>query len=238
MRSIFILMFFVFCTNLVLAQQNFIDVIHLMDGNIVKGQIVEHFGEEEIKIKIADGSVFTYKISEIEKVTKESKSKSQEGLFFGASYAAILTKSQKNGDLNANYDFGSTSLKLGYIFKKNVGFVVGGDVHFKNSSTGGTDRVTYIAKAGPVISMVGIHLYPMLGYVGGEPAYDLGIGTGYYVGIGFDFRFASSAGIYIEYGICDWGREFEKDTFYGKESYELDDDLISHSIAIGVSLQF
>lgn len=47
------------------------DVVYLKNGSLIKGEIVEQIIGESIKIKTADGSIFIYKTSEVDKVTKE-----------------------------------------------------------------------------------------------------------------------------------------------------------------------
>jgi hypothetical protein len=50
---------------------DYVDVIYLKNGSVVRGQIVEQIPNESVKIMTADGSVFVFKMSEIEKITKE-----------------------------------------------------------------------------------------------------------------------------------------------------------------------
>ena len=61
-----------FFSQKVLAQGgNYIDVVYLKNGSVIKGIIVEQVPNQSIKIQTADGSLFVYKISEVEKMTKE-----------------------------------------------------------------------------------------------------------------------------------------------------------------------
>ncbi len=53
------------------AQQAMQDVIHLKNGSIIKGTIIEQVPNKSIKVQTADGSVFVYTFEEIEKMTKE-----------------------------------------------------------------------------------------------------------------------------------------------------------------------
>ena len=47
------------------------DVVYLKNGSIIRGLIIEQIPNVSLKIQTADGSVFVYKIDEIEKMTKE-----------------------------------------------------------------------------------------------------------------------------------------------------------------------
>jgi hypothetical protein len=50
---------------------DYVDVVYLKNGSIIRGIIVEQIPDVSIKIKTADGSLFVFKMSEIEKITKE-----------------------------------------------------------------------------------------------------------------------------------------------------------------------
>lgn len=48
------------------------DVVYLKNGSIIRGVIIEQIPEQSVKIRTADGSVFVYQMSEVEKITKET----------------------------------------------------------------------------------------------------------------------------------------------------------------------
>ena len=49
-----------------------IDVVHLKNGSIIKGIVIETIPNETIKIETADGSIFVYPFDEVQKITKET----------------------------------------------------------------------------------------------------------------------------------------------------------------------
>jgi len=49
----------------------FIEVVYLKNGSIIKGIIVEQVPGESLKIQTADGSLFVFKLDEVLKTTKE-----------------------------------------------------------------------------------------------------------------------------------------------------------------------
>ena len=61
-----------FCVSQMLAQTATRDVVHLKNGSIIKGTIIELIPNATVKIQTADGSLFVYTMSEIEKIEKES----------------------------------------------------------------------------------------------------------------------------------------------------------------------
>ena len=47
------------------------DVIYLHDGSIIRGHITEQIIGDKVKIEILGGSLFVFKVEEIEKITRE-----------------------------------------------------------------------------------------------------------------------------------------------------------------------
>lgn len=52
--------------------QQMLDVVHLKNGGQVRGMIIEQVPGVSLKIQTADGSVFVYQMTEVEKTTKEA----------------------------------------------------------------------------------------------------------------------------------------------------------------------
>jgi hypothetical protein len=57
---------------MMVAQTVYRDVVYLKNGSVIKGTIVETIPEKSIKIETADGNLFVYNMSDIEKLTKEA----------------------------------------------------------------------------------------------------------------------------------------------------------------------
>ena len=72
--------------------QNLQEVLYLKNGGIVRGSIVEEKYGESVKIQTADGSVFVYKMDEIEKKTKEAPVVSQAS---ASSYGQTVVEKKK-----------------------------------------------------------------------------------------------------------------------------------------------
>jgi len=79
MKKNLLTMVFILATTIVFAQNNFQDVVYLKNGSIIRGTIIEQVPNESLKIETADGSLFVYKLSEVEKMTKERIGVSQQG---------------------------------------------------------------------------------------------------------------------------------------------------------------
>ena len=49
------------------------DVLYLKNGSVIYGQLIEMVPEKQVKIKTADGSVFVYNTSEVDRIEKAEK---------------------------------------------------------------------------------------------------------------------------------------------------------------------
>lgn len=52
-------------------KSEYLDVVYLKNGGVIKGMIIEQTPNVQIKIQSKDGSIFVYKMEEVEKMTKE-----------------------------------------------------------------------------------------------------------------------------------------------------------------------
>jgi len=51
----------------------YIEVLYLKNGSIIRGMIIEQIPNEQVKIQTSDGSVFVYTMDQVLKITKEPK---------------------------------------------------------------------------------------------------------------------------------------------------------------------
>ncbi|MDQ7815388.1 MAG: hypothetical protein RDU14_00010 [Melioribacteraceae bacterium] len=70
------LIMIVFFVSFVAAQSQYIEVIYLKNGSMLKGIIVESIPNKSVKIQTKDGNIFSYNIDEVEKITKEIENNS------------------------------------------------------------------------------------------------------------------------------------------------------------------
>lgn len=118
MKKLFFTIILVALTVNVLSQNNYRDVVHLKDGSIIKGIIIEQIPNKQIKVETSDGSVFVYEMDEIEKMSKEKISESS------ASWG------------NNNQDFSSPTAKGKMIMSGSS------DISFSSMSPDGGDSQT------------------------------------------------------------------------------------------------
>jgi hypothetical protein len=92
----------VFIENEAVSQQNFIDVVYLKNGSVIKGIIIEQIPNVTVKIKTLDGSSeIVCKMDDIEKIAKEE------------------TKRITNNELNNHENEENTFISKKNPFKKN-----------------------------------------------------------------------------------------------------------------------
>jgi hypothetical protein len=58
-------------TSVLSAQPALRDVVYLKNGSIIRGIVLEQIPDKTIRIQTADGSVFVYQMSEVERIVKE-----------------------------------------------------------------------------------------------------------------------------------------------------------------------
>ena len=76
MRKVFLLLLLLLAIPVASMAQEMREVVHLRNGSVIKGVVIEQVPGKSLKIQTPDGSVFAYDMSEVEKVTKEASSAS------------------------------------------------------------------------------------------------------------------------------------------------------------------
>ena len=132
MKKIIFLFLALLLTATVSAQQNnLVDVVYLKNGSIIRGVIIEQVPNELIKLQTADGNLFVYQTSEIEKIIKETPTNQSQNTF------ALREKSlnQRRGyiglSVGPSFAVGDYSdlpvgavlnlVDFGYLFSDNIG---------------------------------------------------------------------------------------------------------------------
>lgn len=78
LRNLFAFTFFILLSQICNAQQKR-DVVYLKNGSIIRGTILEMTPNQSVKIETTDGSIFIYKMDEIEKTTSEEIPRTDKG---------------------------------------------------------------------------------------------------------------------------------------------------------------
>lgn len=123
--------------------QNVQEVVYLKNGSIVRGTIIEQVPNVLLKIQTADGSVFAYQMSEVEKITKEQTDYEKQTDYGNRNYLTRKSKSNKRTGYKGFVDLGYTlgvgdwgmdrlevSTSHGYLFSPYFYAGVGIGVHY------------------------------------------------------------------------------------------------------------
>ena len=71
MKKLLLSIMLIMASFVMFAQGTYKEVVYLKNGSIIKGVVLEQVPNESIKIQTADGSIFVYPMSEVEKIAKE-----------------------------------------------------------------------------------------------------------------------------------------------------------------------
>lgn len=144
------------------AAQDYQDVVHLKNGTVVRGVIVEHVPDESVRIRTLDGSVWVFDYEEVARITREEMGgvsglgarRSTDG---SAAFprgtqlvSGVLSFSSQGGDLYENFDGdGITTVSIVpsvfYFVTPSIG--IGGDLSLTRQSQG--DFSNTVWGAGP-----------------------------------------------------------------------------------------
>jgi len=105
-KILLFVLFIVLSTGLSSAQQ-WIEIVYLKNGGMIRGTIIEQVPKESLKIQTADGSIYVYKMSEVEKITKEQIKAKEVEVSYGNSVDEI-----RNEILNGKLEWKRNGLEI------------------------------------------------------------------------------------------------------------------------------
>lgn len=144
MKRKLILSTLLFCLTATLYAQTPDNIIYLKNGSIIKGSVIESVPNQNIKIRTADGSIFVYQMSEVDRIVlneekkettpsegpKSWQQKGHRGLDFSINLGPNVVF--YNGQSSAQF---GTEIEGGKKFNKNFYFGIGLGVSAGNGST-------------------------------------------------------------------------------------------------------
>lgn len=112
-----------FLLNMANSQKNFIDIIYLKNGSIIKGSIIEYNEEQKLKIKTVDNYVWEFHIDDVKEIKRQEGtfeiSAPNEYLIPGYINYTTLGLLIGNGDNDKESPF-SVMMTNGYLFKNRI----------------------------------------------------------------------------------------------------------------------
>lgn len=107
-RFVICLLALVICATICMVMAQ--DVVYLKNGSVIKGTVVEMVPNQTIKIQTADGSLFVYQTSEVDRVERDSNKRSvsndeETGDYLERGFRGIIDLSSHYGvgDAEDNY---------------------------------------------------------------------------------------------------------------------------------------
>ena len=150
MKKITLLISLLLISVVIYAQRNnLVDVVYLKNGSILRGIIIEQVPNESIKLQTADGNIFVYQTSEIEKITKEGTVKQSRNQFAYGDNELQHRKGYIGLSIGPSFAIGDLSdlpvgailnlVDFGYLFTNNIGVAAKwfGTAHAESGATFG-----------------------------------------------------------------------------------------------------
>lgn len=132
------------CLPLFAAQKQ--DVVYLKNGSVIRGEITEQIPNVSVKIETKDGSIFVYKMGEVEKITRETE-KETDGEKMPAAGGSPVDFGTGSFGLHAGV---GTDISLGLAFGGGVSYILmsgensgmefGLDLYYSHSDTTSTEE--------------------------------------------------------------------------------------------------
>jgi hypothetical protein len=189
---------FLFLCNFLFSQIPTEDLVHLKNGSVIRGIIIENMINQSIKIQTADRSIWVFKYEEIEKITKENLVINKQHIdhaegstFKKSGFINLVEISYSRGIADVNYGYVNTKngennfgcrMVNGYQFDEHLslGLGIGVEKQFTGTTFPVTldTRVTFMkGKVSPVLAANIGYAFGLLGIGGLVLNPQLGIKT-------------------------------------------------------------
>ncbi len=110
MKKLLLLVALCFCASVASAQT--IGIVHLKNGECIRGIITERNSNKLLNVQTSDGSTFVYSFNEVEKITKEFSGQESVSAFGNKqdnSYSSSFRPHYESG-VDLGYSFGVSSI--------------------------------------------------------------------------------------------------------------------------------
>lgn len=211
MKKLFILLALCFYTGVAMAQ--YIEVVHLKNGSMIRGVIIEQIPEQTLKIQTSDGSVFVYSYSEIAKITKEIPQRNARVATLSPNKPRTPIKPSYMGMVDVGYSVDTRGVGAGRVeVSTSHGCLL---IPYLYLGAGVGFQYYHSASAFNIPIFANFRGYPMKGDI--KPFLDLRIG--YSVGDIDGLYFSPSVGVSLKRFDLSIGYTMQKATVYDYDSY-------------------
>ncbi len=213
MKRLFLALILLFFTTCLVFSQERIEVIHLKNGSIIKGEIVEFKPNQYLKIETDNGSSIICEYNNIDKILREKPNKDDSTLKAKSNKDNFLTKGYR-GFVYGNVIIGNLiggSLTSIHGAQLNNHIFLGGGTGLRIANDFGGDHIA--------IPIFANFRYDICNYFS-TPYLELSAGISVPISGEFGFYAATSVGCRIKYFSFDLGVEFAP----GVDEYVLEYD--------------
>lgn len=113
MKKLFLIVMSCCFSSIAMAQ--YIETVHLKNGSMIRGVIIEQIPEQTLKIQTADGSIFVYSYSEIAKITKEIPQRNERIASFSPNKPRTPIKPSYMGIVDLGYSVDVRGMSAGRV---------------------------------------------------------------------------------------------------------------------------
>lgn len=213
MKKLFLICMLCCFSGVAMAQ--YVETVHLKNGSMIRGVIIEQIPEKTLKIQTADGSVFVYSYNEIAKITKEIPQRNQQATSFSTD------KSRYMGMIDVGYSIDVRGLSAGRAeFSTSHGCLiipylyVGGGIGFQYYHSASAFNIPIFAD---------FRGYPIEGNI--KPFFNFRIG--YAVGDIEGFYLSPSIGVSLNRLDISFSYSMQKTKIFYYDSYDYGYDTIN-----------
>jgi len=230
MKQIIVLFISLFISSLCYSQGYTQDVVYLKNGSVIRGQIIEQVPNQSLKIRTADGSLFVYNLSEVEKMTKEEPIGRTN--YYQKRKADKATLRGYKGFVDAGYtfaddDFERVEISTSHGYQFNNYFFVGAGAGYHYYPSDYVDGYAVPIFANFRANFINKNITPFADIKTGYSVGDLE-GFYSYAGVGVRFGLANKKAINLTLGFT-----YQEYDFYNGGWYYYEDDTSGFTMKVG-----
>ena len=237
-KRIFILLAALSCYVGMLAQ-DMKDVVYLKNGSIIKGWVIEQIPTESLKIQTSDGSLFVYKMEEVQKIIKEKEVDVEEeapkisrnGLKRGFRAIAELGYEMESND-NDGDNSPVINFSVGYQLNSYVFLGAGMGFRYYMDDDKGSVPIYFNFRSDFVNTKINPFVDVKLGY---SPSCS---GAYFSTGVGCRFKLGEKNGLSVSAGFALQDNRERDGYYYNHSYYSYEDDDVMTNVFITMGFDF
>lgn len=231
------------------AQGN-IDLLHLKNGSIIRGQVLEQIPNKTVKIQTYDGSIYVYNMSQVLKITKDTSRKKLPDTraakydTFDENNRYLKKRNSQTlrgykGFIEAGYSFGDDerlefNTSHGYQFNNYIFVGAGAGLHFYPDGVYSYDECTIV----PIFANFRANFInkKITPFADVKTGYSVGDYEGFYGSVGIGARFTLTGKMALSVMVSYSYQEYED--YYYDYHYDYYDTWSTEGLGIKIGFEF